>query len=482
MFLARNVGLKTDEDYFKDEEFLELLEEYEQSVRNGSPVFMDADDLADIADYYQMEGKYDESQQAIDRALELEPKSVVALNYKIHVAIDQKDFNAAEDYLSQLVDHQLPEYVYSRAEIWIAQDETEKADDYLRKAFEDVPIDEYQDYVLDVANLYSDYDYNEKALEWMMRAKQENTDDFKELMGRTMFGLGKYDDSERIFNELIDRNPFQKRYWNALANTQFMKEDYGASVTSSEYAIAIDPSDAEGVLAKANGLYHLVNYEEALTYFERYSEIEPNDEYGFLNQGSCLINLERFEEAVEKLSKALEVAQDNGESSCLVEIMQELAFAYCELRMPETSLYYLEQTDEMDCNHSDMDVVKGHVMLASDRPEDAEEFFKKAIQASADAPHTLLRIIVSLYDNRYVEACYRMLQQLFSMVGDDWKDGYSYMALCCYDLKRDEDFLHYLKLACQRNQPEAQTVLSPLFPKGMPVEEFYGYMKLNLKG
>ena len=104
-----------------------------------------------------------------------------------------------------------------------------------------------------------------------MRARQENTDDFKELMARTLFGLGKYDDSERLFNELIDHDPFQKRYWNALASTQFMKEDYSASVTSSEYAIAIDPDDPDAVVSKANGLYRLENYEQALTYFERYS-------------------------------------------------------------------------------------------------------------------------------------------------------------------------------------------------------------------
>ena len=224
--------MKSD-GYFDDEEFREMLEDYERTVRSGQPVFMDADDLADIADYYQQEERYDEAQQAVDRALELQPDSVVALNYQIHNAIDQGDFEAAEDYLSQIIDHQLPEYIYCRAEIWIAQEEVDKADEYLLQEFQECPPDECQDYVLDVVNLYTDYNYNEKALEWMMRAKQENTEDFKELMGRTLFGLGKYDDSERIFNELIDRNPFQKRYWNALASTQYMKEDYGAAVTAA---------------------------------------------------------------------------------------------------------------------------------------------------------------------------------------------------------------------------------------------------------
>lgn len=83
-----------------------------------------------------------------------------------------------------------------------------------------------------------------------------------------------------------------------------MNEDYGASVTSSEYAIAIDPHDPDSFLAKAHALYCLENYEEALNYFKRYSEMRSNDELGFLHQGTCLINLGRYDEAIACLEEA----------------------------------------------------------------------------------------------------------------------------------------------------------------------------------
>ena len=469
----------SNDEYFEDGEFRELLNEYEQAARSGQSIFMDADDLADIADYYQQEGQFDKAQQVLDRILELQPDSVVALNYQVHNAINQENYEEAEYYLGQIIDKELPEYIYCRAEIWIAQEEIEKADNYLRECFKDVPPEEYQDYVLDVANLYTDYGYNEKALEWMMRAKQDNTDDFKEMMGRTLFGLGKYDDSERIFNELLDKNPFQKRYWNALANTQFMKEDYGASVTSSEYAIAIDPNDAEGILVKANALYKLENFEDALKYFERYSEKEPDDEFGLLHQGTCLINLGRYEEAVERLLQAEKVAPDD--SYYLVEIYQELGFAYSELKMPETAVYYIDKTSELDCDHTDMLVIKGHILLANKRMKEAEYCFKKALSDTGHLYRTLMRIIVSLYDNRFVEASYSMFHNFFNIVGSDWNEGYSYMALCCYDLKRYDEFLEYLQKALKHNPQEARQVLSQLFPEGMKPEEYYEHMKKIIK-
>ena len=468
-----------DDGYFDDEEFREMLEDYERTVKSGQPVFMDVDDLADIADYYQQEGRYDDAQKALDRALELQPDSVVALNYQVHNAISQNDFEAAENYLSQIIDHDLPEYTYCRAEIWIAQEEVEKADEYLLQQFKECPQEEWQDFVLDVVNLYTDYGYSEKAMEWMMRAKQDGSDDFKEMMGRTLFGLGKYDDSERIFNELIDRDPFQKRYWNALANTQYMKEDYSASVTSSEYAIAIDPDDAEGLLAKANGLFRLENYEEALDYYRRYSEKEPDDEFGLLHQGTCLINLGQYEEAVKRLLEAEKAAPDD--SPYLVEIYQELGFAYSELKMPETALYYIDQTEMLDCDHVDMLVVKGHILLGNGKLKEAEDMFRQAVKQSEDNLRTVMRIIVSLYDNHYVEAAYKMFRSFFKYVGKDWNEGYGYMALCCYDLKRDQEFLVYLEICCNRNPNEAKLVLSHLFPEGMKPEDYYGYMVKELK-
>lgn len=467
--------MNNEGNYFESEEFQAMLHDYEQGVKEGYSVFLDADDLADIADYYQQEERFEDAQKVVDRVVELHPDSIIALDYIIHNALNEGDFDTAEQNLQKMEDQESPEYIYCRAEIWIAQEKIEQADQYLHECFKDVEPDEYQDYILDVANLYTDYGYSEKAMEWMMLARHENTDDFKELMGRTFFGLGKYDDSERLFNELIDKNPFQKRYWNALANTQFMKKDYDAAVSSSEYAIAIDPNDADGLLAKANGLYQLENYEGALEFFQRYEKVVPDDEFGMLHQGICLINLNRFEEAADILKRASRVAPQD--SPVLNEIYQELSYSYCELKMTESALYYIEQAELYGCDPADANVFKGHILLSGNRLPEAEEAYKKAIETSDDPQHTVLRIIVSIYDNHYVDTAYKMFLNYFSGQSEDTVvEGYSYMALCCYDLKRSDEFMTYLKKACEVNPQEAKAILGHLFPRGMKPSDYYYHM------
>lgn len=465
-------------EYFETKEFQDILRRYEDSVRSGHATYIDADDLADIADYYQYEGLPEEADRAVALALQINPDAIGPLLYKAREALSCGDYATARGYAEKLKALDELEYLYMQGEILICEGKTDEADRLFRQQYKDTAPDELMDYVYDVANLFSEYDQHEKAFEWIARSQGDSSDDFKELMARTLFGLGKYEDSSRLFNELIDQHPYSKHYWNALASVQFMNEDYGASVTSSEYAIAIDPNDPESILAKANGLYSLENYEEALNFFERYSEKASFDEFGYLHQGTCLINLGRFDDAIARLERAKDVAPDD--SPYLAEIFQELAFSYSEKQLPETALYYLDKTKDLECDHIDMEVIRGHILLANKRSDEAEMAFKKAIQMSGNAPRTMLRIMVSLYDNRLVKASYKLFKAFFARVEDDWKEGYAYMALCCWDLHYTEEFLYYLTLAVDKNPKEARLVLGHLFPADMKPCEYLSFIKENM--
>lgn len=474
--------MNIDEEYFKSEEFQDILESYEASINAGSNPFMDADDLVDLADYYSWQGFDDKAEAAIDYALELYPSSTLPNVFKARKALSEGDYTKAGFYRDEIENHDDPDYHYLVAEIMIAQGDIEGADDYLREYGKSVEPDEYEDFVRDCANLYIDYNQSEKAYEWMMRSRGDDSDDFKELMGRTLFGLGKYKDSERIFNELIDQHPFSKHYWNALASAQFMNEEYSNAITSSEYAIAIDPNDPDAVSSKASGLLRLGNYQEAQKYYQKYCELVPDDEFGFLHQGVCLVNMNRNEEALPVLRMALAVAPKD--SQFLVQIYQELAFCYGALHQVGQAIRMLDKTTKLDCDHVDILVVKGHILLQNDKIAEAEECFKQAILQSNNAPNVLLRIIVSLYDNRYLNACYQMLVKFFQLVRDyypDYKSGNAYMALCCYDMGNTEEFLKYLQLAVEQDPNEAKSVLSCLFPEGIPVHEYVSYMEQRLR-
>lgn len=471
---------KTGDAYFDNEEFRSLLSTYEESVKSGQPIFMDADELTDIADYYHLIGNDELGLEAIEYALSLYPNSTLPNVYKARQALIAGDFDMAQGCVEQIENKDDPEYYYIQAEMLIVQDKVEEADAYLRDYFLTVPPDEYQDFVMDVANIYSDYGQNDKAHEWLMRTKGDTSNDFKELMARTLFGQGKYKDSERIFTELLDQDPYCKRYWNALSNAQYMNEDYQGAMTSSEYAIAIDPEDPEGILGKANALYRLGEYEKAIQYYDRYGEISKPDEFSLLHKGSCMLHLLKYEEAIPVLQQALEVCPPK--SKLLPQIYHELAISCSALHRKDEAINYIDQTMVLDCDHEDMLVVRGHIYLENDCISDAEDMFRIAMIRSNNDPSIVMRIIVSYYDNRYLKVCYEMFKNLFSTIADDnFNQGYSYMALCCFDLGYFEEFLFYLRIAADRNPREARQVLGFMFPEEMAVKDYYNYIYQQLK-
>ena len=143
----------------------------------------------------------------------------------------------------------------------------------------------------------------------------------------------------------------------------------------------------------------------------------------------------------------------------------------------------MEKTETLPCDHIEMLVVKGHLQLENGLVDEALECFKNAIVRSDNMPAVILRVIVSLYDNHYVNACYEMFQRFFRYVRQteqDYNEGYAYMALCCYDLGRTAEFLTYLREAARRNAYEARLVLGFLFPDGMEPKDYYQYMKDKL--
>ena len=470
---------KTGDQYFDSKEFRELLSKYEKSVEQSFPVFMDVDELTDIADYYHLIGREEDADTLIEKTLELHPLSMGPLIYKIHQALDEDQCEKAREIANMIVDKDCLDYQYILGEILLAEHKTHQAEKLFQSQLAHIGPDELNEFVLDVANIFVDYSQFDKAMAWMMRSEMKKTPELMELTAHILFGLGNYQESERILNELIDIDPYSVQYWNSLGNAQYMQKKYSDAITSCEFAMAIDPDDTDSLFLKANCLCQKRYFQEAEKLFKKFILKNPKDMQSQVAYGTCLINTGKKEEGISVLEKVLEKLPQN--SPLLVECYEELGFAYSDLHMPETAIYYLDKTDELDCDHIDMKVVKGHVLLANEQFDEAEKKFREAIIESNSDPKIFLRIIVSAYDNHYVKATYQMLSNYLSSYGDRVVDGYAYMALCCWDLKKYDECIDYLKKAITINPDEARQVLSDLFPPELELKDYKSYLLDKIK-
>ena len=460
--------------YFDSNDFKDILQRYEDALEEGEDIILDSEELTSIAEYYQAQGDTAKGLAAAEYALSLYANATAPLLFKARVALLQdNDAEKALDLVEQIEDKSDLDYFYLKAEIMIVENDTDAADLYLDDCYDQVADSDRADFVLDAATLFADYEQTDLAEKWLLRSEETTHPDYRELQARIHYMRGQYEKSEEILNTLIDESPYSAIYWDLLATVQLAQQRHNDSMTSSEYAIAINPKDDEALLNKAYILLQMSNFEEALHYYERYSEVCPMKEIGALYQGECLLNLDRLPEASFHLLMAERMAPKY--SPYLTEIYQYLALALSKGGHPDEALAYIDKTLNLPCDHNEMLVVRGHIFLSAGRTDEATQCFSKAMKRSGGANSVMMRIAMSLYDNNFINMAYDLLCEMMEKNDHQLPYGYAYLAICAYDLGKNDEYLRYLKTAVERDPHEAKAVLGALFPNDMPPEDYYHY-------
>ncbi|MBQ7471953.1 MAG: tetratricopeptide repeat protein [Prevotella sp.] len=324
--------------YFNTTEFKDLLTRYEDALRAGEQIYMDASELTDIAEYYHSCGNDHAALQVADYALRLHPGALGPCLLRARMCLMKADTIGARFYIENVDDKLDQEYDYLMAEILLSEGKVEKADELLHQKYQSLEGEDAEDFVIDAAYIFVDYNLPEKAEKWFLMSNEDDSEDYQELKGRLQLWKSKYAEAIDTFNTLINADPFNVTYWNLLSATQFAQNDLQHSIESSEYAIAIDPSDAEAIFNKANGLYALSNYEKSLEYCRRYTELRPNDFAGYMYQGSCMYSLKRMNDAALLYQKAIDMGWQDGYAYlalCHYELGDELRFVKAAVKAVE---------------------------------------------------------------------------------------------------------------------------------------------------
>ncbi|MGI6232949.1 MAG: tetratricopeptide repeat protein [Prevotella sp.] len=463
-----------DDNYYQSKKFQQLLNMYENARQNGQSPYMEADDLADIADYYQIHGRKSQAIGAARYALQLFPDAVQPLTFLARMAIlVDNDEKAAWNYLDQVGDKSDLDYIYTVAEVKLAKNKIQEAEAYLEEKFQEV--DEQEDFILDVALLLCDYNQFDLAQHWLDRSTDYDEPDYKEVKGRILMDKGNLDESAKIFNQLIDDNPYSSTYWNYLATVQYLQNDADNAIESSEFALAINPDDINAKINKANGFYLLGNFNEALRGYKEVLSKDPNNTAVIFNIALSLINLNRLQEAISYLEPLRE--HESKGSDSLWPIDYQLTFIYANLRnFPKAYEYLREMATLPSCDEISLTVIQGILFLIQKQPWQANALFKHAIKLPGADMQTYIEIGEAYYDNGYVrEALDFVKPYAETLPEDEVEAGWVFLAACARELHDQSLFLQYLKKACTYYPQGVKRIFKDYFPASLNIDQYYDY-------
>ena len=472
--------MQINDEYFNNDDFREKLKLYEESVKSGHPIFLDAEDLTDIIDYYNLMQMDKEAEQTADYALTLFPGASGPITYKVRRCIDENDFEKAEELIEEVFDKDI-DYKYIKAEIFLAKNMPDEANRILEEAVALADEDDLDNSLLDATNIMVDYGYFEMANDWINKVEDKSSEDYVELKVKILSNQGEIDKAERLLNKLIDKNPYEHKYWNLLSYSQLSNDRISDALTSNEFSLAVSPDNPEGILCKARILSAQFSFEEAVKYYVKYSHIYPNDINCLLQIGYCFMNMSKNEEALNIYLLAEKKAEDD--KPMLRMIYENIALAYSHLYKMNESMAYIDKLEIIlpQDEKYNATLIKGYVLLENKQLKDGILTLSNLLNECHNAPIVLLKVSVVLYENRLIEAAYVLMHDYYPLGDESNIYGYAYYALYCYDLGKDEEFLKMLEIAVERNPEESITALHHIFPEGMKPTEYIDYILKNNK-
>ncbi len=148
-------------------ELVELITNYEAAKAKEQQIYLDGDQLADIADWYATERKFNEAQEAITYGLHLHPGNTDLLIEQAYLYLDTQKLQKAQKVAATITEEYEPNVKMLKAELLLNEGKLEEAEELLNS------IEDAGEFVslTDIVYLFLDLGYPENAKEWLDRGK-----------------------------------------------------------------------------------------------------------------------------------------------------------------------------------------------------------------------------------------------------------------------------------------------------------------------
>ena len=427
----------------KGQELNDLIASYETAKANNRQVYMDGDQLADIADKYATERRFEDAQEVITYGLELHPGHTDLLVEQAYLYLDTMQFAKAKNVAECINETYESEVKLLKAEILLTEGKLEDAEKELES------IEEKDDLknIIDIAYLYIDMDYPEKALPWLTRGydKYKEEEEFLAVMADCYRSENEYEQAIDFYNRLIDKNPYNPTYWTGLAKCHFDTMDFAKAIEACDFALTADENFGEAHTIKAHSLLQIENNEDAI---EEYSKalqcksLPPDLTYMFI--GLAYTNMEKWERSFEYYGKALK-SIPNENSPILVDLYSGQAKCLSKLGKLEEAHLIFEKAKKIIPDSVDIYLQDSQIYLEEDKFDEAKECWRHALNLAPE-PETLVQIGNFSLDYGMVENA----RQCFEQAREDDPDypGINgLLATVCMILRDHKAFYKYNQLS-----------------------------------
>jgi len=477
-----------------DPEFNRILSIYQKIRQTGKATYLEDYELADLAAYYEENGDDENLKQVIDLFDSMHPDSNEIAYIRGRFLLKQGKWKEARANITKMKEfahflraeedtHYLNEFLSDiymlEGEMALIHNYPEEADRHFQQAFDTVQPKEEKSYIaIQAASLYLQHNTDEKAIKWIERSTKlvPGNQPALELLSYYYNARKDIKKAEKVLDQLVDEDPYSTHYWKLTGDTYLNNEKFEKAIDAYDFALAIDVDDHEALKKKAVAFIRLENYEKGAQLLNEYQKKVPNDFHALVLSAICLSGSGQVSAAAELLEQVMKETNfgKDDENVNQLDLFHLTIRTYQQERRFDKAIEWIDKAIEQGLDKSVFHIMKGGIYMEQKMKKEALQYFNMAITEANDPITVLYLVSNELFFYGSYALCKNALLQVYKETEkEEYPSILAMLAYCYLQLENYDEYLWFLKEACQKTPDDIKIVFSDIIPEEMSPEEFY---------
>ena len=301
-----------DDDNFLDDDMdvKELVNRFEETVKQHQSCYFDADELNVILEHYLQQNNIKRANQAADMAVKYHPNNPLISIIRAKQLLANSHAKEALSTLKNAdLDHDDADYLLTLAACHSDLGEHQKAINAYMKAAKEFDFKDCEDIYNFIAVEYENLGDMENALKFFKLGidKAEDIENQYFEIRNCYFILHKMEEGLEFFRKEIDKNPYSIPAWMALGNCYVRMGQLENAIEQFEYAVAIDPHYKKGYIDIATAFNELDRFKETIETVEEAKRYNAETALLLCLYGEAFAKTGNNEEALKIYHKAMKM-------------------------------------------------------------------------------------------------------------------------------------------------------------------------------
>lgn len=432
----------------EDRRITELVEKYELLKQQNMPIYMEGDQLADIANNYANEQKFDEAQEVVTHGLNIHPGDTDLMLQQAYLYLDFNKRDKAQQIADLITDTADSDVILLKTELVLHNGKLDEAQELLDTLSEEERGE--CDILTAVCYLYLERGYSDIAIEWLSKGLEQYNDqeEFITAAADCYTSVGRYEQALFFYNKAIDKNPYNPRYWVSIAQCYLLQKEYAKALEAADFALAAEENYNNAFIVKAHCLGSMGNHEEAEKLFKKAFEnsgIPPEMELFFT--GISLMEEENWTEGIKHFKQTIKgvIAKDGKDSQILVDLYNNMGICHAKLGKFAEAHKLLKKAEKLAPDNCETYLAHGRIYMEEGRQKEGEEYWQKAIccERTVETFELIAQYSMEFELVPITANCYEQIKEL----DPEYPDIDKHLALTYLAMGDHENFHKYNRLS-----------------------------------